>query len=106
MAQKKTYLYRMLIGNDETDEIDIFMFARNSKTATEYCKKLYKDMKYTKFKPIKVGVSLYPRETGLVSKEDDAKLRNSIAVKGERYCEREVVMPKFITKEEAGDFDL
>ena len=103
---KTTYLYRMLIGHNDNVEIDIFMYARNSKTAIEYCKELYRDKKYNHYRPIKVGVSLYVRDTGLVSKEDDEKLRDSIAVMGERYSEREVVLPKYITKEEAGDLNL
>jgi len=106
MAQKKTYLYRMLIGYNGETEVDVFMYARNSDTAIKYCQELYKEKKYNYFKPIKVGISLRLRSTGLVSDEDDKKLRNTIAVQGERYREREVVLPKFISKEEAGDLDL
>lgn len=93
----------MFIGKNDNVETDVFLFARNSKTAVDYCRELYKDKKYNSYKPIKVGVSLYPRETGLVSAEDDKKLRSTIAVKGDAYSEREVVLPKYITKEEAGD---
>lgn len=101
---KKAYIYRMLIGHNDNTEIDIFLFARNAKIAKEYCKELYKEKKYNYYKPIKVGVSLRLRDTGLVSDDEDKKLRNTIAIKGESYSEREVVLPKFITKEEAGDF--
>ncbi len=103
---KKTYLYRMIIGNNQRQEFDVFVYARNSKTALEYCKELYREKKYNYYKPIKVGVSLYLRSTGIVDKEDEVKLRNSIAVKGDSYTEREVVLPKYITKEEAGDLNL
>ena len=106
MAQKKTYLYRMLIGHNEKTEVDIFMYARNKETAIDYCKELYRDKKYNHYQPIKVGVSLHLRDTGIVSNYEDQKLRNSIAVQGESYSEREVVLPKFITKEEAGDLNL
>lgn len=102
---KKIYLYRMIVGNNGKQEFDVFVYARNSKVALEYCKELYRDKKYNYYKPIKVGVSLYLRNTGIVSDEQDQKLRNSIAVKGESYTEREVVLPKFITKEEAGDLN-
>ena len=106
MAQKKTYIYRMNVGRNNKAETDFFMYARNSKTAIEYCKEIYKDKKYNYFKPIKVGVSLWLRDTGIVSDEEDKKLRNSIAVKSESYSERDFEAPKFITTEEAGDLNL
>ena len=106
MAQKKTYLYRMLIGYNDKNEVDIFMYARNKETAINYCKELYRDKKYNHYQAIKVGVSLHLRDTGLVSDYEDNKLRHSVAVQGESYSEREVVLPKYITKEEAGDLKL
>ena len=103
MAQKKTYIYRVLIGYNGNTEVDIFMYARNEKTALDYCKQLYKDKKYNYYKPIKVGISLWLRDTGIVTAKEDEQLRNSVASIGETYYEREIEMPKFITKEEAGE---
>lgn len=103
---KKTYLYRMLIGQNGKAEVDTFMYARNAKVAKEFCKELYKDKKYNYYQPIKVGVSLRIRDTGLVSDYEEEKLRNSIATIGEHYSEKEVVLPKFISKEEAGELGL
>ena len=106
MAQKKTYIYRMLIGHNNKTEVDIFMYARNKETAIEYCKELYRKQKYNSYKPIKVGVSLWLRDTGIVTAEEDKKLRNSVASMSDNYSEREITTPKFITKEEAGDLNL
>ena len=103
MAQKKTYIYRVLIGYNGNTDVDIFMYARNKETALDYCKQLYKDKKYNYYKPIKVGVSLWLRDTGTVTAKEDELLRNSVASMGETYYEREIEMPKFITKEEAGE---
>ena len=103
---KKTYIYRVIIGHNGNHVMDVFMYARNIKVALDFCKEYYRDKRYNYFNPIKVGVSLYNRDTGLVSKEEDKKLRDSIAAIGDSYREREVVLPKFITKEEAGDLGL
>lgn len=106
MAQKKTYIYRMLIGNNENIEVDVFMYARNATVATDFCKKLYRDKKYNYYKPIKVGVSHTLQDTQILQEYESNKLRNSIASQSDKYAEREVEAPKFITKEEAGDLDL
>lgn len=103
---KKTYLYRMLIGNNGNADVDIFLYARNSKVATEFCKELYRSKKYNYYKAIKVGISLKVKETGLVTKEEDEKLRKTIAVSSNIYSEREVTLPTFISKEEAGDLNI
>ena len=101
MAQKKTYIYRMLIGHDDNIEVDIFLFARNANNAKEFCKQVYKDNKYNTFKPIKVGISHTLKDTQIVSEYESEKLKNSIASKGDKYSERKIEAPKFITKEEA-----
>lgn len=106
MAHKKTYIYRVLIGHDENIEVDIFMFARNSHVAKDYCKELYKDKKYNSYQVIKVGLSHYLRETGIMSEYEAWKLRDSIASQSDKYSEREVEAPKFITKKEAGELGL
>ena len=103
MAKKKTYIYHMLIGNNDNTEVDIFMFARNATVATEFCKELYKEKKYNSYKAIKVGMSHYLRDTQVVSDEDDKRLRNSAASTSDRFREIEIEAPKLITKEEMGD---
>ena len=106
MAQKKTFIYRMKIGYNDKVIVDVFMYARNKETAIDFCKELYKEYKYNKFKAIKVGVSLWLRDTGIVTAEEDKKLRNSVASMSDTYYEKETEMPKYITKEEAGDLKL
>lgn len=106
MAQKKTYIYRMLIGHDGNTEVDIFMYARNSEIALSYCKEKYREQKYNYFKPIKVGLSHTLKETQIVSDYEAEKLKNSIASKGDKYSEKETEAPQFITKEEAGELGL
>lgn len=106
MAKKKTYIYRILAGNNDNIEVDVFMFARNAYIATEFCKNLYKEKKYNTYKAIKVGVSHKLRDTQIVCDADDERLRNSIASQGDRYKEIEVEAPTFITKEEAGELGL
>ena len=106
MAKKKTYIYRMLIGNGDNIEEDIFMFARNATVATEFCKDIYRKKKYNNYKAIKVGISHKLRDTQIVCDADDEKLRNSIASQGDRYREIEIEAPTFITKEEAGELNL
>ena len=105
MAQKKSYLYRMLIGTcrgEYTDiQYDIFCVARNAKVAKEYCKEKYRDKKFNYYQAIKVGVSHTLRDTEILSDDETWKLRQSIATKGEKYREIEMEVPKFITKEEA-----
>lgn len=100
---KKTYIYRMLIGHNGNVEVDLFMYARNQNVALAFCKEKYHDQKYNYYKPIKVGVSHMLRDTQIVSEYEAEKLKNSIASKGDKYSEREVEMPQFITKEEAGE---
>ena len=106
MAQKKTYIYRMLIGNNGNAEVDLFMYARNADVATSFCKDLYKDRKYNFYLPIKVGLSHVLRETQIIKDYEAEKLKNSIASQSDKYSEKEVEVPTFITKEEASEIGL
>ena len=106
MAQKKTYIYRMLIGNNGNTEIDLFMYARNSKVATDFCKELYRDKKYNFYLPIKVGLSHTLRDTQIIKDYEADKLKNSIASQSDKYSEREVEVPQFITTQEASELGL
>ncbi len=103
MARKKTYIYRMLIGNNEEIEVNIYVYARNANTACDFCRRIYSDKKYNTYKAIKVGLSHIIRETQVVSEYETQKLNNSIASKGDKYSEREVKVPEFITKEEMSE---
>ena len=107
MSQKKTYIYRMLIGNNNIlPEVDIFMYARNAETAKTYCKNIYKDKKYDSYTAIKVGLSRTLQDTQIMQQYEADQLRNSIASKSDKYSEREIEAPQFITKEEAGELGL
>ena len=110
MAQKKTYIYRVLIGNADNNGVDVYvdtyMYARNSKDAVAFCKNQYRDKKYNSYQTIKVGVSHNLRETQIVSEYEAEKLKNSIASQSDKYSEREMEAPKFITIEEAGELNL
>ena len=103
MAQKKTYIYRMMIGHNDKVEVDLFMYARNADDAKVFCKTLYKDKKYDAYKAIKVGLSHALKETQIIQDYEAEKLRNSIASQSDKYREIETEAPTFITKEEAGD---
>ena len=96
---KKTYLYHMLIGNNDKVEVDCFMFARNSGVAIDFCKELYREMRYNSYQAIKIGQSHILRETQIVPKENEPKIRQAIANKPDKYSEREIVIPEFVLKE-------
>lgn len=96
---KKTYLYHMLIGNNDRVEVDCFVFARNSGVAIDFCKELYKEKKYNSYQAIKIGLSHMLRETQIIPKEDEPKIRLAIANKPDKYSEREINIPEFIPKE-------
>lgn len=106
MSQKKTYVYRLLIGNNDNVEVDCFMYARNAGRAIDYCKELYKDKKYNSYQAIKVGISHSLQETQILSNYEAEKLRNAGAEKGEKFSEREIETPRFVSKEEAKEFGL
>ena len=103
MSQKKTYVYHMLIGRNQKTEVDCFCYARNAKVATAYCKELYREKKYDSYKAIKVGICLDIKETKIVDKEDEMKMRNAGADRLGKFSEREIDLPQFVLKEEAGE---
>lgn len=100
MAQKKTYLYHMLIGQNDRTEVDCFVAARNCGVAIDYCKEIYKDKKYNSYQAIKVGICHKLEETRILDKEEEMKLRNASADRLEKFSERQIDIPKFIPKEE------
>lgn len=106
MAQKKTYVYRMLIGYDNTNEIDCYLLARNAGVAIEYCKEIYKDKKYNSYQAIKVGISHTLQDTQILDDEEAEMLRKAGAERAEKFSEREIEKPRFVTKEEAEEFGL
>ena len=106
MAQKKSYMYHMLIGQDNNAEVDCFMIARNAGVAIDYCKNLYKDKKYNSYQAIKVGICHKLEETRILDNEEEAKLRHAGADRGIKYREKEVEMPKFVSKEEMGELGV
>ena len=89
MAQKKTYIYRILAKNGEKEE-EFFMYARNADRAVQYCRENKENGKHTFWRAIKVGVSHILRETQIIGEEESRKLRNSKAVVSEKYAERNV----------------
>ena len=106
MAQKKTYVYRLLIGHDSNVEVDCFMYARNAGQAIDFCKELYKDKKYNSYQAIKVGLSHTLQETQVLSNYEADQLRKAGAEKGDKFSEREIEKPQFISKEEAKELGL
>lgn len=106
MAQKKTYIYRMLIGNNDNTEIDTFCMARNAGIAIDFCKEKYKDKKYNSYQAIKVGISHTLQDTQILEPAEAEKLRRAGATRSEKYSEREIEEPRFVTKEEAGELGL
>ena len=88
MSNKQTYIYRMKIGYYPDFEQDIFMYARNSKTAEEYCKEVFREKHYNNYKAIKVGISHTLRETGFISDFEAQQLIMAGAKRAEFYSER------------------
>lgn len=85
---KTTYIYRVLAGHGgKFDEEDFFMYARNSKDGREFCKEHFRAKKYDSYKLIKVGFSHVPQETQIITGRESEQLRNTQAVKGDRYRE-------------------
>ena len=106
MAQKKTYIYRVWLGKHGDVFEDIFMYARNQKTAIDYCKEKSKEKKYDLFRANKVGISHELRETEIIQGYTAEKLRNSLAGQDTIFSEREIESPKFISKEEMEELSL
>ena len=96
----------MLIGHDDRVEVDIFMYARNAGIATEYCKEIYKEKKYNSYQAIKVGLSHTLVDTQILQKDEADQLRQAGGDRGEKYSEREIETPRFVTKQEAEEMGL
>ena len=106
MAQKKTYIYRVMIGKHGDVFEDIFMYARNADIAEAYCKEKFKDNKYDLFRVNKVGISHILRDTEIIQGYTAEKLRNSVASQDKKFSERAIDAPTFVTKEEMEELDL
>lgn len=96
---RKTYIYHMVIGHDDKPEVDCFMASANAGEAVDFCKEKYRDKKYNSYQATKVGVSLYPRETQILSAADEMKLRKAGMDKETKYSEREIELPRFVAKD-------
>jgi len=103
MAQKKTYIYRILIGHKDNILVDIFMYARNSKVAVEYCKEKYREEKYDYYKAVKVGISHTLKDTEIVDDYTAVKLKHSIAAQDVKFAERNMEFSVSKNKLETGD---
>ena len=90
MARKKTYIYRVMIGQNDDVMADVFMYARNKDTAVDYCRKVYHDKHYNSYKVIKVGVSHTLQETGFISDFEADRLIAAGATRSDKYSERNV----------------
>ena len=88
MAQKKTYIYRIRIGNNGKAEHDFFMFARNGDVAIQYCQNIYRDKHYNFYKATKVGISHTLQETGIISDFEAKQMIDAGATRSEAYAER------------------
>ena len=106
MPQKKTYIYHMQIGQDDKVEVDCFVAAGNAGIAVDYCKEVYREKKYNSYKANKVGAYHEKQKPHFLESEDEYKLRQAGADKGNKYSEREIERPRFVTKEEAGELGL
>ena len=88
MAQKKSYIYHLLIGHENNVEVDIFMVARNAGVAIDYCKDFYKDKKYNSYQAIKVGVSRTLQDTRIMDDYEAQMLIKSGASLSDFYSEK------------------
>ncbi len=95
---RKTYIYHMVIGNDNRSEVDCFMAAPNAGVAVDFCKEKYRDKKYNSYRATKVGISHYPRETQILSAGDEMRLRKAGMDKENKYSEIEIELPRFVAK--------
>ena len=77
MARKKTYIYHVLIGNDNQTDIDIFVLARNMSDGISFLQEKYRDKKYNSYKMIKIGESGLLEETQIISNDKAEKLRKA-----------------------------
>lgn len=105
MARRKTYVYHLLIGHEDRIEVDCYMFARNAGVAIDYCKELYRDKKYNSYRAIKVGLARELKDTQIIDEYEADKIRRAGGDQ-EKYSEREIEEPRFVTKEEAGELGL
>ena len=106
MSQKKTYVYHVLIGNNDNVEVDCYAYARNAGRIIDYCKELYKDKKYNSYQAIKLGLCHTLQDTRILEDYESERLRRAGAEQGDKYSEREVEMPKFVSLEEAKELGL
>lgn len=68
MANKRMYIYRLESGYDgkEPEAIEFF-YAPNAKRLIQYAQTFYKNKKYNKFKPVKVGTTKEKESIRLIS---------------------------------------
>lgn len=85
---KHTYIYRLEAGYSykEKPEVVEFFYAPNSKRLIQYAQAMYKEKKYNKFKPIKVGISKTPEEMRLISDFEGWQLKQYMTA--DAYSER------------------
>ena len=89
MPSNTLYIYRIEMGHAQQILKTHWVYARNAKTAKEYCKSYFKDLHFDYFNAIKVGEVISPQEivTMSLSDEDVEKIENTIAKDGDRYAE-------------------
>ena len=85
---KRTYVYHILIGNNENVDVDLFMLARNAGVAIEFCQDIYRQKHYNSYKAIKVGVSDLPQDTRIMNEEETEQLIRAGAANSDKFSER------------------
>lgn len=104
MSAKRTFIYRMEMGQYPDVAEIAFCYARNSDIATENMKIIFMDRRYNMFKAYKLGETDYKKHPGpfeVVPKDEEEYLRKIRSTVGEEYAERRHNIPRVY--EDTGD---
>lgn len=108
MARKTTYLYKVLMRQNNTDNTIDYCYARNKKAAIDGMKEIYKDMKYSFYDAVCFGEAefkLHPLLFEKMSPKDVAVVQNKHLADADKYSRRKEIssIPEngtFVTPEE------
>lgn len=92
MAQKKCYVYRIEMGNNNIVKETVYGMARNAGYMIAFCQERYKDKHYDSFKAIKVGLSKVLRDTFIMEGMEEWQIKQTLASRAELFAEREDVL--------------
>ncbi len=88
MSHKVTYIYRLEAGYSYKDKPEVveFFYAPNAKRLIQYAQNMFRDRKFNKYKPVKVGISNVYEEMRMISDFESWQLKQTMTA--DAYAER------------------